>query len=232
MDVHTSKSQYLKTVPGNHHRRLTGLILYRFLCHLGRVPLVGPVWERPLAGPLGSIGGWSCSWNRRGLQADPANSDAICQSLWCAHLPLRQHSRLQEVSHHGASGTGRYDVAMTPPILRLTFQNCGPAWHSFRLYQHLEHFLSLHHFCLLSFPRLRFDDVRGAEAPGGLAISSQQVLGSLHVVRQPGSEGSDRGSHQQRRGTHGHSHCRSSRESVCRPEHLHFVAILPLRPFF
>lgn len=41
------------------------------------------------------------------------------------------------------------------------------------------------------FVPLRFDDVRGAEAPGGLALSSQQVLGSLHVVRQPGSEGSD-----------------------------------------
>lgn len=41
----------------------------------------------------------------------------------------------------------------------------------------------------------RFDDFRGAEAPGGLALPSQQVLGSLRVVRQPGPESSDGGSH-------------------------------------
>lgn len=63
--------------------------------------------------------------------------------------------------------------------------------------------------CFHTVP-LRFDDIRGAEAPGGLALASQQVLGSLHVVREPGSEGSHRGPHQQRRGTHSYSHCRSS----------------------
>lgn len=79
---------------------------------------------------------------------------------------------------------------------------------------------------------LRFDDFRGAEAPGGLALSTQQVLGSLHVVRQPGYESSDWRSHQQRRGAHSYSHCRSSCVSVCRPkepEQLHFVAILVLK---
>ena len=93
--------------------------LTRFLRDLGRVPLVGPVRERPLAGPPGGISGRSCPWSRRGLQADPPNSDAIRQPVGGAHLSLCQHSRLQEVPHHGASGAGRYDVVMKPLKLKL-----------------------------------------------------------------------------------------------------------------
>lgn len=43
----------------------------------------------------------------------------------------------------------------------------------------------------------RSDDLGGAEAPRGPAVASQQVLGALHVVRQPGAEGPYRGPHQQ-----------------------------------
>lgn len=56
----------------------------------------------------------------------------------------------------------------------------------------------------------RSDDIGGAAAPGGPAVASQQVLGTVHVVRQPGTAGPDRGSHQQRRGPHGPSDRRSS----------------------
>lgn len=98
---------FLETITGGWHAVL--FFVTRFLCHLGRVPLVGPVWERPLARPLGSVSGRPCSGSWRGLQADPTDPDAIRQPLWSAHLPLHQHSRLQEVSHHGARGAGRYD---------------------------------------------------------------------------------------------------------------------------
>lgn len=73
--------------------------------------------------------------------------------------------------------------------------------------------------CFNAVTPVRFDDIRGAEAPGGLAVTSQQVLGSLHVVRQLGPEGAHRGPHQQRRGAHSHSHCTSSDIlSLCRPK--------------
>jgi len=57
---------------------------------------------------------------------------------------------------------------------------------------------------LLLLPLLRPHDARGVEAPGGPALPSQQVLGALHVVREPGDASADRGPHQQRCGPDRH----------------------------
>lgn len=107
-------------VPENVHCRQPLIhFLSRFLCHLSCVSLVGPVWERTLARPSGSISRWSCSRIWRGLQADPTNSDAIRQPVRRAYLSFSQHSRLQEISHHGAPGAGRYDVVVKPKVTAL-----------------------------------------------------------------------------------------------------------------
>lgn len=73
-------------------------------------------------------------------------------------------------------------------------------FHAVFLHPHKPH----HYHLLLLLLLLRPHDARGVEAPGGSALTSQQVLGALHVVREPGDAGTDRGPHQQRRGPDRH----------------------------
>lgn len=81
--------------------------LYRFLRDRDSEPLVESVYVDPTAGP-GDVRalGWRRG-RRRARAAAAAHTHALHQSVGSAHPALRQHRRIQALSHRGPCGGGR-----------------------------------------------------------------------------------------------------------------------------